>query len=100
MSSSGSLNPESETFENRPAFYIGQHDSARFDVLTDDQYTQVLNSGVSPTAACTAFGSMLTGNSFASSQRLSRTSISSTVSWPCIGATSRRGSNGLNSGPS
>jgi protein arginine N-methyltransferase 5 len=51
MSSSGSLNPESESFENRPVFYIGQHDSARFDVLTDDQYTQVLNSGVRLTAA-------------------------------------------------
>ena len=49
MSSTGSLNPETDSFEGRPAFYIGQHDSTRLDVLTEDQYTQVLNSGVSPT---------------------------------------------------
>ena len=33
--------------EARPAFYIGQHDSARTETLTDMQYGQVLNSGVS-----------------------------------------------------
>ena len=32
--------------EARPAFYIGQHDSARTETLTDMQYGQVLNSGV------------------------------------------------------
>lgn len=50
MSSSSSLNPESDSFENRPAFYIGQHDSNRKEPLSDDQYTQVLNSGVSSVA--------------------------------------------------
>jgi protein arginine N-methyltransferase 5 len=45
MSSNSSLDPESESFESRPVFYIGQHDSARKEALTDDQYTQVLNSG-------------------------------------------------------
>lgn len=29
----------------RPVFYIGQHDSARTEVLPDDQYRQVLNQG-------------------------------------------------------
>lgn len=33
--------------EARPAFYIGQHDSTRTETLTDMQYGQVLNSGVS-----------------------------------------------------
>lgn len=33
--------------ENRPIFYIGQHDSARSETLTDLQYGRVLNSGVS-----------------------------------------------------
>lgn len=51
MSSNGSLNPESESFESRPAFYLGQHDSSRSVALTDDQYAQTLNSGVSSTAA-------------------------------------------------
>ncbi|KAK4120766.1 Skb1 methyltransferase [Parathielavia appendiculata] len=45
MTSSGSLNPESDSFENRPVFYIGQHDSARTEVLTDEQYAQLLDSG-------------------------------------------------------
>ncbi|SPQ27418.1 a0500d45-dec7-454a-906a-68302402b5f8 [Thermothielavioides terrestris] len=45
MSSSGSLNPQSESFESRPTFYIGQHDSTRSEALSDDQYAQVLNSG-------------------------------------------------------
>ncbi|KAK4040548.1 PRMT5 arginine-N-methyltransferase-domain-containing protein [Parachaetomium inaequale] len=45
MSSSGSLNPESDSFESRPVFYIGQHDSTRREALTDDQYGQVLSSG-------------------------------------------------------
>ncbi|KAI1173015.1 methyltransferase-like protein [Nemania sp. FL0916] len=31
--------------EIRPAFHIGQHDSARTEILTDLQYGQVLNSG-------------------------------------------------------
>ncbi|KAL2016516.1 hypothetical protein VTK56DRAFT_3444 [Thermocarpiscus australiensis] len=47
MASSGTLNPESESFENRPRFYIGQHDSSRSGSLSDDQYTQILNSGFS-----------------------------------------------------
>lgn len=42
-----SLNPESDTFENKPIFYIGQHDSNRSEALSDDQYNQVLDSGVS-----------------------------------------------------
>lgn len=33
--------------ESRPVFYIGQHDSARHETLTDLQYGQVLNAGVS-----------------------------------------------------
>ena len=33
--------------EDRPAFYIGQHDSTRTETLTDMQYGLVLNSGVS-----------------------------------------------------
>jgi type II protein arginine methyltransferase len=31
----------------RPVFYIGQHDSGRYETLTDLQYGQVLNAGVS-----------------------------------------------------
>jgi type II protein arginine methyltransferase len=31
----------------RPVFYIGQHDSRRTETLTDLQYGQILNSGVS-----------------------------------------------------
>lgn len=47
MPSDGSLNPESEDFPQfRPAFWIGQHDSARVDALTDGHYDQILNSGV------------------------------------------------------
>ncbi|KAL2257879.1 hypothetical protein VTK26DRAFT_9057 [Humicola hyalothermophila] len=45
MASSRALNPESESFESRPIYYIGQHDSDRSEPLTDEQYTQVLNSG-------------------------------------------------------
>ncbi|KAK4100959.1 Skb1 methyltransferase [Parathielavia hyrcaniae] len=45
MASSGNLSPESESFENRPVFYIGQHDPARTEVLTDEQYGQLLDSG-------------------------------------------------------
>jgi len=45
--SGSTFNPEADVFETRPTFYVGQHDSARFDALTDDQYSQVLNSGVS-----------------------------------------------------
>lgn len=47
MPSSGPLDPESDNFESRPTFYIGQHDSTRYEALTDDQYAQVLDSGVS-----------------------------------------------------
>ncbi|KAK4239275.1 hypothetical protein C8A03DRAFT_32689 [Achaetomium macrosporum] len=47
MSSSGTLNPESESFESRPRFYIGQHDSSRSEALTDEEYAQVLSSGFS-----------------------------------------------------
>ncbi|KAJ3556253.1 hypothetical protein NPX13_g10177 [Xylaria arbuscula] len=32
----------------RPAFHIGQHDSTRYNTLTNIQYGQVLNTGVSP----------------------------------------------------
>lgn len=42
-----SLNPESEDFQGRPTFFIGQHDSARAHTLTDTQHGQVLNTGVS-----------------------------------------------------
>ncbi|KAK4662609.1 hypothetical protein QC763_605040 [Podospora pseudopauciseta] len=45
MSYSGALNPASEDYESRPHYYIGQHDSDRCEVLDDDQYNQVLNSG-------------------------------------------------------
>lgn len=47
MASSTSLNPESGDFHGRPTFYLGQHDSDRTETLTDDQYYQVLNNGVS-----------------------------------------------------
>lgn len=53
MASNGTLNPESEDFaqpephQYRPIFWYGQHDSARVDALTDAQYEQVLNAGVS-----------------------------------------------------
>jgi protein arginine N-methyltransferase 5 len=47
MASSSSLNPESADFHSRPNFYLGQHDSNRTETLTDDQYYQVLNTGVS-----------------------------------------------------
>ncbi len=50
MASGEALNPESGSFhaqEPRPSFYIGQHDSKRFTTLTDIQYSQVLNTGVS-----------------------------------------------------
>ncbi|KAK3683681.1 methyltransferase-like protein [Podospora appendiculata] len=40
MASNGGLNPESDDFENRPNFCIGQHDSNRFETLSDDQYRQ------------------------------------------------------------
>ncbi|KAK0634657.1 PRMT5 arginine-N-methyltransferase-domain-containing protein [Bombardia bombarda] len=43
--SSDHLNPESDSFESRPSFCIGQHDSNRFETLTDGQYSYVLNSG-------------------------------------------------------
>lgn len=47
MPSTVSLNPESDEFPGpRPTFWIGQHDSARVDALTDDHYSQILNSGV------------------------------------------------------
>ncbi|KAK3343941.1 methyltransferase-like protein [Lasiosphaeria hispida] len=45
MSSDGHLNPESDNFEMRPSFCIGQHDSTRSETLTDGQYSHVLNSG-------------------------------------------------------
>ncbi len=44
--SDGHLNPESPSFETRPPFYIGQHDTSRFETLTDAQHNIVLNSGV------------------------------------------------------
>ncbi|KAK0626927.1 PRMT5 arginine-N-methyltransferase-domain-containing protein [Immersiella caudata] len=45
MSSDGYLDPESDSYDSRPQFYIGQHDTARSETLTDAQYTHVLNSG-------------------------------------------------------
>lgn len=45
---SHSFDQESEGYnEVRPTFYIGQHDSTRSETLTDLQYGQVLNAGVS-----------------------------------------------------
>lgn len=42
------LDAEAEPYgEARPIFYIGQHDSQRTETLTDSQYAQVTNSGVS-----------------------------------------------------
>jgi len=46
MSSDERLNPESGSFESRPVFYCGQHDSTRSD-LTDAQYNYLANVGVS-----------------------------------------------------
>lgn len=37
--------------EIRPIFYIGQHDSTRSVTLTDKQYGQILNAGVSNSAS-------------------------------------------------
>ncbi|KAK1761238.1 methyltransferase [Echria macrotheca] len=45
MASPGSLDAESESFEPRPFFTIGQHDSNRRETLTDDHYRHILNSG-------------------------------------------------------
>ncbi|KAK4226996.1 PRMT5 arginine-N-methyltransferase-domain-containing protein [Podospora fimiseda] len=45
MSQVGEFNPASDPYESRPTYYIGQHDSNRWEVLTDDQYRQVLSSG-------------------------------------------------------
>ena len=47
MSSDGSLNPESDSFESRPPIYIGQHDTGRKDTLTNGQYRKVISSGAS-----------------------------------------------------
>ena len=48
MAMESSLNPESDDFNQaRPNFFIGQHDSDRVEALTDGQYAQVLNAGVS-----------------------------------------------------
>ncbi|KAH7040657.1 protein arginine N-methyltransferase [Microdochium trichocladiopsis] len=42
------MSTDTESYdEARPVFYIGQHDSARAEPLTDLQYGQVLNSGFS-----------------------------------------------------
>lgn len=42
------MDQESDDYnEIRPTFYIGQHDSTRLETLTDLQYGQVLNAGVS-----------------------------------------------------
>lgn len=38
--------------DTRPIFYIGQHDSGRTETLTDLQYGQILNAGVSLVLAC------------------------------------------------
>jgi protein arginine N-methyltransferase 5 len=68
MASGGRLNPESDNFENRPTFYIGQHDSNRFEPLTEEQYNQVLNSGVSGSYSnprILVVPMWLTGHSFA-----------------------------------
>jgi type II protein arginine methyltransferase len=48
MSSDGYLDPETDNFESRPTFYIGQHDSDRAETLTDTQHNYVLSCGVSP----------------------------------------------------
>lgn len=54
MTSSVSLNPESENFHQaRPIFWIGQHDSARVDALNDDHYEQIRNAGVRTNASLT-----------------------------------------------
>ena len=47
MASTNSFNPESGNYHIRPNFYLGQHDSDRTETLTDDQYYQVLDAGVS-----------------------------------------------------
>lgn len=49
MPSNNSLIPESGDFHSRPNFCLGQHDSDRTETLTDSQYYQVLNTGVSDT---------------------------------------------------
>ena len=47
MALHNTLNPESDDYQSRPNFYLGQHDPRRTETLTDDQYYQVLNTGVS-----------------------------------------------------
>jgi protein arginine N-methyltransferase 5 len=47
MALRSALNPESEDYQSRPNFYLGQHDSDRSETLTDDQYYQILDTGVS-----------------------------------------------------
>ena len=48
MDPAEALNAESHEFQlPRPNFYIGQHDSARTDTPTEEQYGQALNVGVS-----------------------------------------------------
>ena len=47
MPSNTALNPESDDFQSRPNLYLGQHDSDRTETLTDEQYNQVLSTGVS-----------------------------------------------------
>lgn len=42
------MSTDTESYDEvRPVFYIGQHDSARTEPLTDLQYRQVLDAGVS-----------------------------------------------------
>ncbi|KAK3386979.1 methyltransferase-like protein [Podospora didyma] len=45
MASDRTLNPESDSYESRPVFYIGQHDSNRSVTLSDYQYGHVLDCG-------------------------------------------------------
>ena len=51
MAALSPTSPKSPAFENsqgiRPAFCIGQHDSARWTTLTDGFHNYILRSGVS-----------------------------------------------------
>lgn len=47
MASGSDLDVEEELLGQTPRFFIGQHDSERTENLTDSQYSQVLEAGVS-----------------------------------------------------
>lgn len=93
MSSPGEMNPESDEFQqhaSRPSFVIGQHDSSRWEVLSEKQHSHIVSCGVSllrlrgkgkpRVGAC---ADRLTPFSSTSPRRPSPTATSTAVSWIC-----------------